>query len=183
MEQTTFMRFKFEAPGPLLALVCGCGDTADLVVRNAHIVAMDGRGTTAQAMAVKDGWVWRLAKSKRCSTPTVALVWWTSWGRRCIQGHRRAQPPARVRPGFGPFECGGNHLLRGGGERCGEGESFSVGLDPRPRLGPKRLGNRTSTANPGQLAPQHPGGLATDRRPRRAGQPCGAGGFVDVGCR
>ena len=47
------------------ALASGCGgDTADLVVRNAHIVAMDGRGTTAQAMAVKDGRVLALGKEQ-----------------------------------------------------------------------------------------------------------------------
>jgi len=60
------MRFKFGCVAALCwALTLGCGgDTADLVVRNAHIVAMDGRGTTAQAMAVKDGRVVALGKEQ-----------------------------------------------------------------------------------------------------------------------
>ncbi|MGB1943191.1 MAG: amidohydrolase family protein, partial [Flavobacteriales bacterium] len=60
------MRFKLGCALALCwALVSGCGgDTADLVVRNAHIVAMDGRGTTAQAMAVKDGRVLALGKEQ-----------------------------------------------------------------------------------------------------------------------
>lgn len=48
-----------------MTLVAGCGgDKADLVVRNAHIVTMDGRGTTAQAMAVKDGRILALGKEQ-----------------------------------------------------------------------------------------------------------------------
>jgi len=60
------MRFKLGCALALCwALASGCGgDTADLVVRNAHIVAMDGRGTTAQAMAVKDGRVLALGKEQ-----------------------------------------------------------------------------------------------------------------------
>ena len=48
-----------------MTLAAGCGgDKADFVVRNAHIVAMDGRGTTAQAMAVKDGRILALGKEQ-----------------------------------------------------------------------------------------------------------------------
>ena len=49
----------------LAALWVGCGmqrQPADLVVRNAHIVCLDGRGTTAQAMAVRNGRIVALGK-------------------------------------------------------------------------------------------------------------------------
>ena len=48
-----------------IALLNGCGwnkTKVDLVVRNAHIVCMDGAGTEAQAMAILDGAVVSIGK-------------------------------------------------------------------------------------------------------------------------
>ena len=111
------MRFKFGSAAALCwAWVLGCGgDTADQVVRNAHIVAMDGRGTTAQAMAVKDGRVLALGKEQEILNAHRGARVVDVKGHGVPRAHRRPQPPARVRPGFGSVECGGHHLLQGSG--------------------------------------------------------------------
>ena len=46
-------------------LLVGCQlakEPADLVIRNAHVVCMDGAGTQAQAMAIRDGQILAIGK-------------------------------------------------------------------------------------------------------------------------
>lgn len=57
--------FAWAVAWAVAAAWVGCGmqrQPADLVVRNAHIVCLDGRGTTAQAMAVRNGRIVALGK-------------------------------------------------------------------------------------------------------------------------
>ena len=78
-----------------MTLAAGCGgDKADFVVRNAHIVAMDGRGTTAQAMAVKDGRILALGKEQEMLNDHLGFLQQghAPVGRRGLDFYRNSRP-------------------------------------------------------------------------------------------